>query len=164
MLQITKKVDYALVALTHLTIHPGERFSARELAGAYHLSHTLMANCLKALARGELVRSVRGTKGGYELADSPRAISVGRVVELLEGPLQLATCIGQQPRDHLQCTVSRVCPVKNNVFKIHLKIRDVLYGHSIADLAQGAGRSGEALPVARSSEVGLSVPLRSNDA
>ncbi len=155
MLQITRKVDYALIALTHLAIHPGERFSARELAETYHLSKTLMANCLKALARGELVRSVRGTKGGYELADAPSSISVGRVVELLEGPLQLASCIGQGPGDpHLQCTVSRVCPVKHNVFKIHLKIRDVLYGHSIADLAQGAGLPGEALPVARSTDVG----------
>jgi Rrf2 family protein len=152
VLQITKKVDYALIALTHLALHPGERFSARELAGTYHLSQTLLANCLKALARAELVRSVRGTKGGYELAEAPRAIAVGRVVELLEGPLQLATCIGQQPRDHLQCSVSRVCPVKHNVFRIHLQIRDVLYGQTIADLAQGAGRTGEALPVARSTQ------------
>lgn len=152
MLQITKRVDYALIALTHLGVHPGERFSARELAEAYQLSRPLMANVLKSLTRGELIASVRGTKGGYALAGSPKLISVGRVVELLEGPLQLAACVGQGPSDddHLQCNISRVCPVKHSVFKIHLKIRDVLYGQTIADLARGAGLPGDSLPVARS--------------
>ena len=103
MLQITKRVDYSLIALTHLAIHPGERFSARELAETYKLSKTLMANVLKALTRGELVHSVRGTKGGYELALDPKDIPVGRVVELLEGPLQLASCVGESPTEPMEC-------------------------------------------------------------
>jgi Rrf2 family protein len=157
VLQITKRVDYALIALTHLAIHRGERFSARHLAEAYALSRPLMANVLKELTKGELVRSLRGTKGGYELALDPKSITVGRVVELLEGPLQLATCVGDHTSatngDPLGCSVSSTCPVKHSVFKIHLKIRDVLYGHCIADLAGGAALPGESLPVVRSSSV-----------
>jgi len=153
VLQITRRVDYALIALTHLALHPNQRINSRELAEGYSLSRPLMANVLKALAKGELVCSVRGTKGGYELACEPSAIAVGRVVEFLEGPLQLATCItddaGDDLEDHLTCSVSRVCPVKHSVFKIHLKIRDVLYAYSIADLAGGAAPpSGSALPMA----------------
>ncbi|RMG11637.1 MAG: Rrf2 family transcriptional regulator [Planctomycetota bacterium] len=151
MLQITKRVDYALIALTHLALHPGERFSARGLAEAYHLSKPLMANVLKALVPEGLVRSVRGTKGGYELVADPAKVTVGRLVELLEGPLQLADCVGQGALDPLACQVTRVCPVKHSVFKIHLRIRDVLYGQSIADLARDASRPGESLPVVRSS-------------
>jgi len=150
MLHLTKRVDYALIALTHLALHRDERISARELAAAYHLSRPLLANVLKELARAELVSSVRGTKGGYALAVAPAALTIGRVAERLEGPLRLAECIGQDPKDDLNCTLSKVCPVKQNVFKIHLKIRDVLYGMTIADLVRGASRSGEALPVARS--------------
>lgn len=158
VLTITKRVDYSLIALTHLAVHPGERFSTRELAESYHLSRPLLANVLKELARAGIVDSVRGTKGGYELTEDPRSITVGRVVELLEGPLQLANCIGATPSDHLQCNVSRVCPVKHSVFKIHLMIRDVLYGHCIADLARGAGLPGASLPIARSSSVEATCP------
>ena len=150
MLQITRRVDYALIALTHLAVLRGERQSARELAAAYRLSQPLMANVLKGLARANFVRSIRGTKGGYELAEEPGAISVGQVVEALEGPLQLAECVGQQPRDHMRCQLSRTCPVKRSVFKIHLEIRDVLYGYTVADLTRGAELPGEGLPVARS--------------
>jgi Rrf2 family protein len=150
MLHLTKRVDYAIIALTHLALHPDERFSARGLAERYELSQGLLANVLKVLARGELLDSVRGTKGGYQLAEDPQTLYVGRVVELLEGPLRIADCVGRGPHDHLHCSVSRVCPVKKSVFKIHLAIRDVLYGMTVAELAQGAQRPGGALPIARS--------------
>lgn len=150
MLQITKRVDYALITLTHLALHRNERISARSLSDTYTLSRTLTANVLKHLTRGEIVRSIRGTKGGYELAADPAKLSVGRVVELLEGPLQLAECIGEAHHSPLGCSVSQVCPVKHSVLKIHMKIRDALYGQTIADLASDARPMGEALPVAES--------------
>jgi Rrf2 family protein len=148
LLQITKRVDYALVALSHLALHPGERQSARGLADAYFLSQTLMANVLKQLAKAELVSSSRGTKGGYELSEDPERIPVGRVVELLEGPLRLAECVHseEEASEGLECAVSGICPVKKNVFQLHLKIRDLLYGESIADLVKTSRAS--ALPLA----------------
>ena len=152
MLHITKRVDYALITLAHLALHPGQRFSARELAEAYVLSRTLTANVLKLLARSEIIRSLRGTKGGYELAVNPSQLPVGRVVELLEGPLQLAACIGEDA-DSMSCTVSPVCPVKHSVLKIQLKIRDVLYGQTIADLARDSRPKKGLLPVAESCSV-----------
>jgi Rrf2 family cysteine metabolism transcriptional repressor len=150
VLQITKRVDYALIALTHLTLHVGERYSARGVAEAYKLSRPLMANVLKDLTRGGLVRSVRGTKGGYELLLDADTLPVGRVVELLEGPLQIAACVGEGPCasetiEDPSCAASAVCPVKNSVFKIHVQIRDVLYAKTIGDLARGSARV--ALPV-----------------
>lgn len=150
MLQITKKVDYGLVALTHLALHPTERLSARELAETYRLSRTLMANCLKVLGRNGLLHAARGTKGGYALACDPAEVTVGLLVELLDAPLQLADCLAG-PGQGLGCEVSRVCPVKKSVFKIQLQIRDVLFGTTIAELAREARQPGEALPVVASS-------------
>ncbi|MBL4845484.1 MAG: Rrf2 family transcriptional regulator [Planctomycetes bacterium] len=151
MLHITKRVDYALIALTHLALHREERFAAREIAETYHLSRPLMANVLKELSRGELVRSVRGTKGGYEILHDPATLPVGRVVELLEGPLQIAACItnGCEPNDDEECcSAVSVCPVKHSVFQIHARIRDILYGQSIADLArEGKRKRSSILPV-----------------
>jgi Rrf2 family protein len=150
LLQITKRVDYALVALSHLAHHPGSRFSARCLADAYQLSGTLMANVLKRLGKDGLVSSSRGTKGGYELSESPSRIPVGRVVELLEGPLKLAECVHPENSDDPHdCVASPNCPVRRGVFQIHLKIRDLLYGQSIADLA-GLAHDSTRLPVAGS--------------
>ena len=150
MLQLTKRLDYALIALTHLAVHPEVRVSARELAEVYQMPITLLANVLKALARGEVLASTRGTKGGYQLALPPEQLPVGRIVELIEGPLRLAECIGHGAQDTAGCCVSDTCPVKRSVFKLHVRIRDVLYGMTVAELAAGAQQPGSALPVARS--------------
>src|SRR4051794_23260368 len=99
MLNLTKRVDYGLIALTHLALHREKRLSAREVAQVYGLSQPLLANVFKELARLGFVRSVRGTKGGYELAQEPREIPVGRLVESLEGPVRLTECIGSDGHD-----------------------------------------------------------------
>src|SRR5213592_30500 len=100
MLNLTKRVDYGLIALTHLAcVEKAEpptvggaasaRLSVRGMAEAYNMSQPLLANVMKDLARLGFVRSVRGTKGGYELALEPAEVPVGRLVESLEGPVRL---------------------------------------------------------------------------
>ena len=139
MLNLTKRVDYGLIALTHLALRPGERLSAREVAQVYGLSQPLLANVFKELARLGFVRSVRGTKGGYELAFAPTDLPVGRLVESLEGPVRLTECIGEGGHDSGACCVSPMCPVRRGVFRLHARIRDMLYGITIADLAKDSG-------------------------
>jgi Rrf2 family protein len=188
VLNLTKRVDYGLIALTHLAaIRPtasgsdevwsnpsGEcapasvpRPSVREVAEAYHMSQPLLANVMKDLARLGFVRSVRGTKGGYELAVAPEGLSVGRVVEALEGPLRLTECSNDADHassgepgasgDHdSSCALLGSCLIKRSVWIIHAKIRDALYGVTIADLARQAGpavrvRPSQRLPLAPAS-------------
>lgn len=154
MLNLTKRVDYGLIALTHLSAlrqqqastpgAPVQRPSVREVAETYRMSQPLLANVMKDLARLGFVRSVRGTKGGYELAVAPEGLSVGRVVEALEGPLRLTECTsGPAPHageeaDHLSCSIAGSCLIKRSVWIIDAKIRDALYGVTIADLARQA--------------------------
>src|SRR4051794_14000296 len=98
MLNLTKRVDYGLIALTHLAlpvrhqdpvagsgaganadidIIAPTRLSVRGAAETYHMSQPLLANVMKDLARVGFVRSARGTKGGYELAVPASELSVG---------------------------------------------------------------------------------------
>jgi Rrf2 family protein len=199
VLNLTKRVDYGLIALTHLAAlrlpangsepaapdaRPSVRPSVRELAETYQMSQPLLANVMKDLARLGFVRSVRGTKGGYELAVAPEGLSVGRVVEALEGPLRLTECAGHAeaaeptPQEHLSCSIAGSCLIKRSVWIIHAKIRDALYGVTIADLARQAGpivrstaRQSERLPLAPvatttshdSSGETKSLPLGDND-
>jgi len=151
MLNLTKRVDYGLIALTHLACvektaaatspsAPG-RLSVRGVAEAYNMSQPLLANVMKDLARLGFVRSVRGTKGGYELAFPPEQLTVGRVAEALEGPLRLTECVSAHENggEGASCTVFESCLIKRSLFLVHTKIRDALYGVTIADLARNAG-------------------------
>jgi DNA-binding IscR family transcriptional regulator len=69
MLRLSKKADYALIAMKHLaTRSDGGASSAREIAEQYDIPLELMAKVLQRLARRGLVVSLQGTRGGYRLA------------------------------------------------------------------------------------------------
>ncbi len=124
MLKLSKKVDYALMALMHLA-QEERSSSTREIATGYGLPQDLLAKILQKLAREGLVVSHQGTKGGYRLARPADAISVVQVIEGIEGPLSLTQCftdVGacdqidtcniksplQRLNDHVLLTLSRV--------------------------------------------------------
>ena len=75
MLRLSKKADYALIAMKHHALRgdrvdPGSS-SAREIAELYDIPVELMAKVLQRLVRRGLLASHQGTRGGYELARLP---------------------------------------------------------------------------------------------
>ncbi len=79
MLRLSKKADYALIAMKHLALR-GDRgsSSAREIAELYDIPIELMAKVLQRLVRRGLLASHQGTRGGYQLARAAGADFGGR--------------------------------------------------------------------------------------
>lgn len=87
MLSLTRKADYALVALVYLghRRYQGDGpVSARSIAETFDLPQPVLMNTLKALARADLVDSHRGVTGGYELSRDPAKVSLLEVVRAVE--------------------------------------------------------------------------------
>src|ERR1700757_1797981 len=96
MLRLSKKADYALMAMKHLALR-GDRgvqatSSAREIAELYDIPIELLAKVLQRLVRGGLLASHHGTRGGYELARQPARISVADVIQAIDGPVTVTAC------------------------------------------------------------------------
>ena len=78
MLRLSKKADYALMAMKHLAMRQdAASCSAREIAEAYEIPLELLAKVLQRLVRSRLLVSVQGTRGGYRLG-RPAAGHSGR--------------------------------------------------------------------------------------
>src|SRR5512142_3348766 len=93
MLRLSKKADYALIAMKHLATRPaGVSSSAREIAEEYNIPIELMAKVLQRLARRGLLTSQQGTRGGYQLAKTAETISVADVIQAIDGPLTVTAC------------------------------------------------------------------------
>ena len=93
MLRLSKKADYALIAMKHLALRPDQAASsAREIAEQYDIPVELMAKVLQRLAREGLLASHQGTRGGYHLSRPPSAISVADVIQAVDGPLTVTAC------------------------------------------------------------------------
>ena len=130
MLSLSKKTDYALLALSYLT-EIGECRSAntREIAEKYDIPVELLAKILQRLAKQGLIVSQNGPKGGYVLARRATEISVGAVVRALEGPISIVSCI-----EDSDCPQMERCSLRRPITKLQAAITQMLDTMSLAEL------------------------------
>lgn len=147
MLRLSKKADYALLALRHLAA-PGPRAtaSARELAESYDLPPELLAKVLQQLVRAGLLSSQQGIRGGYGLARPPADISVVDVIQAIDGPMTVTAC---SESDH-SCDQYTKCNIRDPLWKMKDRIVSALAATTVAELAADLQPAPvvEAVPVA----------------
>jgi Rrf2 family protein len=110
MLKLTKKADYALMAMKHLADHdqqgPG----------------SALAKILQRLAKAGLLQSHHGTNGGYRLARPAHTISAFDVIEAIDGPLFITSCVTVRG----ECDQSDRCNIREPLRKVNDSIEAVL--------------------------------------
>jgi len=137
MFALTRKTDYALVALTALARPAGEPASARALADKLNLPGPALRNILKSLAAANLLRSTQGPFGGYTLAQPASQITIEAVVEAIEGPLALTPCCSDV-FDADACKREDSCLIKDAVRDLHQRLRRYLTETTIDDLQRAS--------------------------
>jgi Rrf2 family protein len=141
MLALTRKTDYALIALTHLAQEAGGCISAREIATRYRIPLPLLMNILKVLTNQGLARSARGPRGGYSLALPPDRITLNDVIRAVEGPVQLVQCVvhdGAERDARGDCELTGCCPVRRPIQRIHERLVQFLDDVTLAEITNPA--------------------------
>jgi Rrf2 family protein len=135
MLRLSKKADYALMAMKHLALRGDQgsqgSSSAREIAALYDIPIELMAKVLQRLVRRGLLASHQGTRGGYQLARRPAQISVADVIQAIDGPVTVTAC----STDDGQCEQFAKCNVRDPLWRVRERILTALGECTIAELA-----------------------------
>ena len=132
MLRLSKKADYALMAVRHLALPDGpSSTSAREIAEQYDIPIELMAKVLQRLVRAGLLISMQGTRGGYTLSRSSAAISVADVIQAIDGPFTVTACSS----DNDDCDQYSKCSVRDPLWQIAKRIAATLETVTIAEMA-----------------------------
>ncbi len=87
-MKLTRRSEYALLALIHLARAKGEGYVAvAAIAEAQGLPAKFLEQLLMALKRARLVKSQKGPHGGYRLARPAEKITLAEVIRLLDGAL-----------------------------------------------------------------------------
>ncbi len=129
MLTLSKKVEYGLMAVLHMaTLRPSELATAKDISDAYDIPAELLGKVMQSLARVNLVEAVLGSRGGYKLRRPVEKITLGEVIEALEGPVHFARC--QESPD--QCGQFHACNIKEPVYAIHDQLMTFIHGISLA--------------------------------
>ena len=110
LMQIPRKIEYALRAMIHLADNPGGVARGTEIARTEHIPKYYLEKVIRDLMRRGLVRARRGPGGGYQLARPPETISFRDIIEAVEGPITLNVCVDGSAACNLQptCRMFRV--------------------------------------------------------
>ena len=155
MLRLSKKADYALIAMKHLAMKPGAvssagsasgcaAVSARDIAEQYDIPIELMAKVLQRLVRTGLLVSTQGTRGGYALGRASASISVADVIQAIDGPFTVTACSTEKN----DCEQYHKCSIRDPLWQIKERIVEALGTVTIAEMASEQVSAGAVSPVA----------------
>ena len=134
-LNLTKKADYWLFLLTILATGKSEIKSIKTIADKNVLSLSFLQKIARELQKGGLITAERGKFGGYQLTKNPEKITLKEILETLEGPIAIAPCFMNSPRN-LCCSHKPFCAIKNGLKKINEEIKASLLSKTLKHFIQ----------------------------
>lgn len=129
MLKLSRKVEYGLISLMHMDqTPPGVPTSSKEIAEFYSIPPELLGKVLQALSRRGIIQSVQGSRGGYHLSTVLESLSLGDVVDAIEGRIHIAPCCDGST----SCRQHSACNIKGPIQRIQEDFVRYMHGVSLA--------------------------------
>ncbi len=92
-MKLSTRARYGLKAMADIAANEeGGTVSLNQIAQRHGISENYLEQLIAVLKKAGFVKSVRGAGGGYKLAKKPEDITVGELLEVLEGSLSLVEC------------------------------------------------------------------------
>lgn len=134
MYRFSKKVEYALMALLHMDGRRADPcVSVKEIAECHDIPQELLGKVLQTLGRAGLVASTKGVHGGYQLARPLEGVTVGEVIQALDGPIRLAACCD----DMHACPKETRCNIRRPIRRVQEHVVAYISKLSLAEFREG---------------------------
>mgnify|MGYP001462000712 FL=1 len=130
MLKLTRKTEYALIALRHLRlVDLDEVVSAKDIAARYNIPQSLLAKVLQELSRQDFIEPIQGPKGGYKLKAKLDMITMTQFFEIMEGPLGLMDCYFDS-----NCELLDSCNIRTPINQLNESMRTMFDNMTLSDV------------------------------
>ncbi len=130
----SKSAEYAIQAMIYLAEHKPEKpVMIRKIAESYNIPYQFLAKIMQVLVKNRLIVATRGRTGGVKLGKDPKNIYLNQIVYAIDGlpPDQEQCVVGLD-----LCTDDAPCPLHDEWKPIRQRLRDLLAGEPLDDLAQ----------------------------
>ena len=133
-MRLTSLSDYAVVLLAAAARYPtGARLSATLLAEETGVPLPTAQKLTGRLAAAGLLETARGAGGGFRLTRTAAEVSLADIVEAVEGPILMTSCV--EGARH-ECALEGSCAVRPHMSVVNNTIRGALQGVSLASLSE----------------------------
>jgi Rrf2 family protein len=131
--KISTKIRYGTRAMLELACHYGEGpIELKEIAKREDISLKYLEQVIVPLRTAGLVKSARGSKGGYFLAKPPSEVYLKDLVQILEGPLNLIECLN----DPKVCQKVPYCVTRDIWKEVSDAIDRIFHSVTLEDMVQ----------------------------
>ncbi len=136
-MKISTKGRYALRLLIDLAEHRDEGFIAlKDIAKRQNISKKYLEQIVPILNRADMLRTNRGSQGGYRLSRNPDKYTVGEILRLTEGSLSPVDCVDQDP---IECEYCAECATLSIWKGLSQVINNYLDGITLQDILDQQG-------------------------
>ena len=130
MLKLTRKTEYALIALRHLRfIGKDHVVSSKEIANQYNIPKPLLSKVLQDLARQSLIEPIHVPRGGYKLKAKLDSFSMTEFFELMEGPWGIMDCYFDS-----NCELVETCNIRSPIQRLNDSMRTMFDKMTVNDV------------------------------
>ncbi len=131
MFRISTKSQYGLRAMIYLARCKREVCPLKEVSKKEGISFDYLEKILTKLEKAGLIKSKKGSRGGYHLSKKPSKIKIGEIIRALEGDKGLVMCTVKHGKN---CPLERKCLARSFWFKIQKSLDSVLNSITLSDL------------------------------
>lgn len=136
MIRLTKLADYAVILMCEMS-HSDDRLSAQDLSASTGIPVPTVSKILNLLGRAKLLVSHRGLKGGFALSRPADDITVGGIIEAIDGPIALTMC-SESKEGSCECSFDDVCSLRPRWQLINSAVKGALDGVTLSSIAEPA--------------------------
>ena len=133
MIKVSRIADYAVLLVCRMSRKKDKVFSAQDLSLQTSLPLTTVSKILTKLTKSKIITSVRGVAGGYKLLTDAKDISVGNIIDVIDGKVALTVCIEES--NHT-CGLAAMCPSHSNWQIINNAVSNALNSVSIEEMSK----------------------------
>ena len=131
-MKISTKGRYALRMLIDLAEHRNGGFVAlKDIAERQNISKKYLEQIIPILNNSDVLKTNRGSQGGYMLSRTPDKYTVGEILRLTEGSLAPVSCLEKDPVECERCGECATLPVWQGLYKV---INEYLDGITLQDI------------------------------
>ncbi len=96
-MKISTRGRYGLKAMVDIAVNSKNNTCVclKSIAERTGISESYLEQLISLLKKADIVKSIRGASGGYVLNKPPQEISVGDILRVVEGPLELVECLSK---------------------------------------------------------------------
>jgi Rrf2 family protein len=134
-MRVTAKGEYATQAVLHLSLRFPEVVAIHEIGARHHIPLKYLEQILLELKHAGILESRRGVHGGYTLARSPKDISVGEVLRIVDGEeFAESSCAHAEERLGAVCVEGPSCGLKQMWREVQVAVEKILTATSFEDV------------------------------